>query len=209
MILLIDHGDSFIFNLYHYLGELGEKAAIVKGDESVSREIGRMAPEAVILSSGPYHPQKADISSKIVQEFYKCVPILGISYGHLVIGRAFGAKIKRIDRPMHGKISSVTHSGKGLFTSLNSPFEVMRYHSHVIDKDSLPDCLEAEGFAADDGELMAIKHKKYPVFGLQFHPESVGTQFGKEILEKFIKISRGERTNENGIGTFGIRKIIH
>ncbi|MFS8630342.1 MAG: aminodeoxychorismate/anthranilate synthase component II [Bacillales bacterium] len=191
MILLVDYGDSFIFNLFQYLGELGEEAAIIKGDETLLQEIGRKAPDAVILSSGPCRPEKAASSSKIVLDIYKSVPILGISFGHLVIGRAFGAKLKPVERPMQGKMSLMTHEGKGLFASLNSPLEVMRYHSHVIDKNSLPDCLEAAGFAEDDGELMAIRHKQYPVFGLQFHPESIGTEFGKKMLENFLKITRG------------------
>lgn len=195
MILLIDNFDSFTFNLYQYLGELGEDVRVIRNNLLTIEQINTLKPKAIILSPGPGKPEDAGICVEVVRKFYKSIPILGICLGHQAIGYAFGAKIKRAASIKHGKTSFITCQGS-LFQSLSSPLEVMRYHSLSIDKNSLPDELELIAEANDDREIMAIRHSKYPVFGLQFHPESIGTPSGMQILKNFLVEIEGKMENE-------------
>ncbi len=191
MILLIDNHDSFTFNLYQYFGEQGEKIVVQRSDRISLENIRKLNPAAIVLSSGPGRPDPEGIYVDVVREFYQTVPILGISFSHLAIAYAFGAEIKEADQVMHGKISPLAHTGRELFEGLKSPINVVRYHSFVIDKHSLPDCFEVTGTSMDDGEVMAIRHRQHSLFGLQFHPESIETEDGKFILENFTKLIRG------------------
>jgi anthranilate synthase component 2 len=196
MILLIDNFDSFTFNLYQYLGELGEKVIVYRNNQLSMEQIKEINPKAIILSPGPGRPEDAGICIEVIQTFFKDIPILGICLGHQAIGAAFGCKINRATIIKHGKTSLITHQGVGLFTDLPSPLEVMRYHSLIIEKSCLPLQLESTAYSSDDQEIMAISHYQYPVFGLQFHPESIGTPTGKQILKNFLlEIERG-RKNE-------------
>ncbi|MBS4175150.1 aminodeoxychorismate/anthranilate synthase component II [Bacillus sp. FJAT-49736] len=193
MILLIDNYDSFTYNLYQYILELGEEIQVVRNDRITLPEIKILEPDALILSPGPGKPDTAGISIDLIKAYYKKLPILGICLGHQAIGSAFGAEIVQASKIMHGKTSMILHSGKGIFEYLSQPLEVMRYHSLVIKEDSLPLELEVVAKSMDDNEVMGLKHIQYPLFGLQFHPESIGTKIGKEIIKKFIHIVRGQR----------------
>lgn len=195
MILLIDNFDSFTFNLYQYLGELGEEVKVVRNNQLTMEEIKEMNPKAIILSPGPGKPEDAGVCVEVVRNFYKSIPILGICLGHQAIGYAFGAVIKRASSIKHGKTSHITHDGR-LFNYLSSPLEVMRYHSLSIDKSTLPEELECTAEAMDDQEIMAIRHRTYPVYGLQFHPESIGTPSGKQILKNFLAETERKMENE-------------
>lgn len=195
MILLIDNYDSFTFNLYQYLGELGEEIKVVRNNQVTLSEIKEMNPKAIILSPGPGRPEDAGICVEVIRSYYKTIPILGICLGHQAIGYAFGAVIKHAKSIKHGKTSPITHEG-GLFNYLSSPLEVMRYHSLSIDKTTLPEELEYTALAMDDQEIMAIRHRTYPVFGLQFHPESIGTPSGKQILKNFLAETERKMENE-------------
>jgi anthranilate synthase component II len=186
MILLIDNFDSFTFNLYQYLGELGEEITVCRNNQLTIEQIKEMNPKAIILSPGPGKPKDAGICIEVIQRFYNRIPILGICLGHQAIGAAFGGEIKRANEIKHGKTSFISHDGRGLFNDLPSPLEVMRYHSLVIEKNSLPPELECKAKSLDDEEIMAINHRDFPVYGLQFHPESIGTPAGKQILKNFL-----------------------
>lgn len=196
MILLIDNFDSFTFNLYQYLGELGENVTVYRNNQLTLEMIKEMNPKAIILSPGPGKPEDAGICIEVIQNFYTSIPILGICLGHQAIGAAFGSEIRRANFIKHGKTSFITHNGSGVFTYLSSPIEVMRYHSLTIDKQSLPPELECVSQAMDDQEVMAIKHRNYPLFGLQFHPESIGTPAGKQMLKNFLSEIEGKKQNE-------------
>ena len=196
MILLIDNFDSFTFNLYQYLGELGESVTVIRNNQLTIQQIKDMNPKAIILSPGPGKPEDAGICIEVIQNLYQDIPILGICLGHQAIGAAFGSEIKRAEFIKHGKTSQITHTGSGIFTYLTSPLEVMRYHSLVVAKDSLSSDLECVAHSLDDQEIMAIKHRHYPVFGLQFHPESIGTPTGKQMLQNFLTEIEGMKRNE-------------
>jgi anthranilate synthase component II len=196
MILLIDNFDSFTFNLYQYLGELGEKIAVYRNNQLSIEDIHTLNPKAIILSPGPGKPEEAGICVEIIQNFYHKIPILGICLGHQAIGTAFGSVVNRAKNIKHGKTSYITHSGTGLFNYLPSPLEVMRYHSLSIEKDSLSPEFECAAVSMEDQEIMAIKHYDYPVYGLQFHPESIGTPNGKQILKNFLLEIEREKKNE-------------
>jgi anthranilate synthase component 2 len=199
MILLIDNFDSFTFNLYQYLGELGEEVTVYRNNQLSMEDIKELNPEAIILSPGPGRPEDAGICIELIQSFYKSIPILGICLGHQAIGSAFGGVIKRAGQIKHGKTSFINHSSTGVFQYLTSPLEIMRYHSLVIDKNSLPAEFECVATAMDDQEIMAIKHRFFPVYGLQFHPESIGTPNGKQILKNFLHEIEGKKNNEKFI----------
>nr|WP_223155128.1 aminodeoxychorismate/anthranilate synthase component II [Alkalibacillus aidingensis] len=194
--MLIDNYDSFTYNLYQYLAELGVHVIIKRNDEISIEDIEKMNPKAVIISPGPGKPEDAGLTVAIIKQFYSKIPILGICLGHQAIGVAFGAKIKQAQHIRHGKKSLIRHKGGGIFQYLSQPLEVMRYHSLVIDEMTLPPYFERLATAMDDGELMAIKHYHYPVYGLQFHPESIGTVDGKTILNQFLKEFRKENEHE-------------
>lgn len=181
MILLIDNFDSFTFNLFQYLGELGEEVKVFRNNQLTIEEIEELCPKAIILSPGPGKPEEAGICIEVIQRLYKKIPILGICLGHQAIGAAFGAEIRRAKYIKHGKTSFITHDQCELFNCLSSPLEVMRYHSLTVEETSLPEDLKCISLADDDNEVMALKHRQYPIFGLQFHPESIGTPSGKKF----------------------------
>ena len=185
MIVMIDNYDSFTYNLVQYLGELGQKLIVFRNDCVTISDIERIRPSHIVISPGPGRPDKAGISEEVIMSFYKKVPILGVCLGHQAIAEVFGAKIVKARRLMHGKTSLIYHNGKTIFKKIPSPFTATRYHSLIVENSSVPDCLEINAWTEED-EIMGIKHKKYPVFGVQFHPESILTEVGKEILKNFL-----------------------
>ncbi|HEY5542365.1 MAG TPA: aminodeoxychorismate/anthranilate synthase component II [Candidatus Binatia bacterium] len=185
MILLIDNYDSFTYNLYHYLGELGADVKVYRNDKITLDEIDALHPEKIVISPGPCTPKEAGISCGTVQRFGARIPILGVCLGHQSIGAAFGARIVRAPAIMHGKLSDVTHDSLTIFRDVKNPFGAMRYHSLVIEPQSLPADLIISA-RTDDNIIMAVRHKKFPVEGVQFHPESILNQEGKKILENFL-----------------------
>ncbi len=191
MILVIDNYDSFTYNLVQYLGELGETVAVHRNDALTLDDIRAMAPEAIVVSPGPCTPSEAGISVSVIREFGASVPILGVCLGHQAIGEAFGGVVKRAGRVMHGKRSDITHDGTDLFAGVPSPLGVMRYHSLVVERESLPDALVVTAVAADDAsEIHALRHREFPVWGVQFHPESILTEHGRDLLVNFLAMAR-------------------
>ncbi|PYO77316.1 MAG: anthranilate/aminodeoxychorismate synthase component II [Gemmatimonadetes bacterium] len=191
MLLVLDNYDSFTYNLVQYLGELGEKPVVRRNDEIGVDEIGAMGVKRMVISPGPCTPSEAGISVAAIKRWGKTIPILGVCLGHQAIGEAYGGKVVRARTLMHGKTSRITHDGKGIFANVPSPLEVMRYHSLVVESDSLPEELEVIARARDDPtEIHAVKHRAHPVWGVQFHPESILTENGKEILRNFLTIGR-------------------
>lgn len=186
MILMIDNYDSFTYNLVQYLGELGEKLKVFRNDKISITGIKRLKPDKIVISPGPGRPEDAGISVDVIMEFAGKAPILGVCLGHQCIGYVYGAKIVQAKRIMHGKISRIYHNRKTIFRSLPSPFEATRYHSLVIRRKGLPEVLEVIACEKEDNEIMAIKHKDYPLWGVQFHPESVLTKVGKKLLANFL-----------------------
>ncbi len=187
-ILVIDNIDSFVYNLVQYVGEEGVEP-VVLDNRSGRRKVDKVAQgvDRIIISPGPKRPEEAGISNYVIKRYAGEVPILGVCLGHQCIGYVYGGKIRRARTLMHGKISAIRHNGRGIFSGLKNPLKVVRYHSLVIDEPSLPDCLEVTARSMDDGEIMGIEHKDYPVFGVQFHPESILTQDGKEIIRNFLR----------------------
>lgn len=197
MILLIDNYDSFTYNLYQYFSELNADIKVIRNDQITIDQIEKLDLEAIIISPGPGVPNETGICIDTVKHFYKSTPILGVCLGQQVIAEALGGKVVRAKQIMHGKTSLVTHSQTTVFKELPDPIEVMRYHSLVVDAASLPDHLEIVAQSIEDGEIMALKHKYYPLYGVQFHPESIGTLTGKQIIQNFIHEIRKEFfTNE-------------
>ncbi|KMT20923.1 anthranilate synthase component II [Clostridium cylindrosporum] len=190
MILIIDNFDSFTYNVYQYIGNLYKDIKIYRNNEITIDEIKMLNPRGIIISPGPKTPKDAGISMDVIKEFYKTTPILGICLGHQAIGEVFGGEVIRAEKIMHGKTSNINHDGKGLFTGINKPLRVMRYHSLVISKDSTLDEFEVTAKSEDDDEIMGICHKKYPLHGVQFHPESIFTEDGMKIIENFINLIR-------------------
>lgn len=186
MILMIDNYDSFTFNLVQYLEQMGEEVRVYRNDKITCDGVRRLKPEAIVLSPGPCSPREAGVTVDVIREFSESVPLLGICLGHQSIGFAFGGEVVRAGRIMHGKVSPVEHDGKTVFAGLPNPFTAGRYHSLVVRPGSLPDCLEVSARTAE-GEIMGLRHKRYPVEGVQFHPESVLTPQGKRILRNFLK----------------------
>jgi anthranilate synthase component II len=191
MILVIDNYDSFTYNLVQYLGELGADVVVRRNDEITVDEIGAMRPDGLVLSPGPCAPAQAGITVEAIRRWGATIPTLGVCLGHQAIGEAYGGVVVRADRVMHGKTSEIDHKGEGVFAGLPTPMVAMRYHSLVVDPASLPDCLELVAVAADDPtEIHAVRHKEHPVFGVQFHPESVMTPHGKQLLGNFLALTR-------------------
>jgi anthranilate synthase component 2 len=191
MLLVIDNYDSFTYNLVQYLGELGSVVEVRRNDEITVDDIGRMRPDAIVLSPGPCTPTEAGVTVDAIRRWGREIPTLGVCLGHQAIGEAYGGRVVRARRVMHGKTSHVDHSGTHIFAGLPTPLEVMRYHSLVIEPESLPPQLEILARASDDPtELHAVKHREHPVYGVQFHPESVLTQHGKTILRNFLELAR-------------------
>lgn len=191
MILLMDNYDSFTYNLYQYFCEADVEVNVVRNDVITVNEIEKMNPEAIVISPGPGLPKQAGNCIEIIQHFYKQIPILGICLGHQAITEAFGGSLRQAKEIKHGKTSLITHNGKDIFNQLPDPLEVMRYHSYVSNE--LPAELEVVSASMEDDEIMAIAHKEYPVFGVQFHPESIGTTTGKTMILNFLKEIRKER----------------
>jgi anthranilate synthase component II len=191
MLLVIDNYDSFTYNLVQYLGELGAAVEVRRNNEITVDEIGRMQPGAMVLSPGPCAPAQAGITVDAVRRWGREIPTLGVCLGHQAIGEAYGGRVVRAKRVMHGKTSLVDHSGTHLFVGLPTPLEVMRYHSLVVEPESLPTELEVLARASDDPtEVHAVRHREHPVYGVQFHPESVLTRHGKTILRNFLELAR-------------------
>jgi len=186
MILLIDNYDSFVHNLARYVSELGEQPVVRRHDATTPQEIEMLQPSHIIISPGPCTPGEAGISTDVVRRFGPTIPILGVCLGHQCIGAAYGAGIVRAGRPMHGKASRIHHDGTGLFAGLPNPFPAARYHSLVISRSGLPADLRVTA-SAEDGEIMAVEHARHPVIGLQFHPESVLTEYGYVLLDRFLR----------------------
>ncbi len=186
MILMIDNYDSFTFNIVQYLGQMGEDVKVYRNDKIDIQGIKALKPAAIFLSPGPCTPAEAGITVDVVREFHKNVPLMGICLGHQSIGYAFGARVLRAERIMHGKISSVKHDGRTIFAGLPNPFPAGRYHSLIVERKTLPSFLEISA-ETDEGEIMGLRHKEYPVEGIQFHPESVLTPQGKRIIRNFLK----------------------
>ncbi|MER2126399.1 aminodeoxychorismate/anthranilate synthase component II [Solibacillus sp.] len=187
MILLIDNYDSFTYNLYHQLAKVYEDIKVVRNDALTVEEIRALNPKAIVISPGPGEPKEAGIVVDMIQTLYKEFPILGICLGHQAIGEAFGATVSRAKNIMHGKISMLEYEKCGLFAPFNEDIEVMRYHSLIIESHTLPAEFEVIAKSMDDGEIMAIQHKAYPLYGLQFHPESIGTETGDRMIQTFLQ----------------------
>ena len=191
MILVIDNYDSFTYNLVQYLGELGAEVVVHRNDAIDVEDIGTLAPDAIVISPGPCAPAQAGISVETIRRWGASIPTLGVCLGHQAIGEAYGGNVVRATRVMHGKTSLVAHDGQGIFASVPSPMQVMRYHSLVVSPESLPDSLEVKAHAIDDpSEVHAVQHRTHPVYGVQFHPESVMTPHGKTILRNFLELAR-------------------
>ncbi|XRG78159.1 aminodeoxychorismate/anthranilate synthase component II [Rossellomorea sp. GAMAL-10_SWC] len=193
MILMIDNYDSFTYNLVQYLGELGEELIVKRNDEITLEEIEALAPSYLMISPGPCTPNEAGISLKAIEHFAGKIPILGVCLGHQSIAQVFGGDVVRAERLMHGKTSAITHGGLGLFNDLPSPIDVTRYHSLIVKKETFPEELEITAWT-NEGEIMALKHKTLPIEGVQFHPESIMSQFGKEMLGNFLQAYKPSRS---------------
>ena len=187
MILMIDNYDSFTYNLVQYLGEFGEELKVVRNDEITIPQIEQLAPKMLVISPGPCSPNEAGESLNIIRYFAGKLPILGVCLGHQAIAQVFGGNVIRAERLMHGKTSPVFHSGIGLHAKNNNPFEATRYHSLIVERETLPDCLEITSWTAE-GEIMGLKHKELPIEGVQYHPESIMTEDGKQLLRQFINL---------------------
>ncbi|MBN1366377.1 MAG: aminodeoxychorismate/anthranilate synthase component II [Dehalococcoidales bacterium] len=187
MLLLLDNYDSFTYNLYQYLCELGEEVTVVRNDKITIPEIERLKPSRIVISPGPSTPQHAGISIEVIKHFGSLIPVLGVCLGHECIGAGYGGIVSKAERIMHGKASLIHHNNKGIFAGLPVPFSAIRYHSLAVQRDTLPDCLEVTAWT-EDGTIMGLRHKWFPIEGIQFHPESFMTQYGKEILKNFLQV---------------------
>jgi anthranilate synthase/aminodeoxychorismate synthase-like glutamine amidotransferase len=186
MILMIDNYDSFTYNLVQYIGQLGGDVRVFRNDRVTLQEIDEMSPEAIFLSPGPCSPKEAGITVEVIRAFYNKCPLLGVCLGHQSIGYAFGGKVIRAERIMHGKTSHIRSDGKTIYRGLPNPFVAGRYHSLIVEKKSIPDCLMVTA-ETEEGEVMGIRHREYPVEGIQFHPESILTPHGKRIIKNFLE----------------------
>lgn len=186
MILMIDNYDSFTYNLVQYIGELGIEVKVVRNDELTIAAIQEMNPQVIVVSPGPCTPNDAGISLEVITFFAGKIPILGVCLGHQAIGQAFGGRVIRADRLMHGKVSPVFHDSRGVNADMPNPFRATRYHSLLVERESLPDCLEITAWT-EEGEIMGLRHKKYAVEGVQYHPESIMTEEGKRIIRNFVE----------------------
>jgi len=187
MLLMIDNYDSFTYNLVQYLGELGEEVRVHRNDQVTLEEIAALAPDRIVISPGPCTPNEAGVSVEIIEKLGGVIPIFGVCLGHQSIGQAYGGRIVRARQLMHGKTSLIHHSNEGVFHGLPSPFEATRYHSLVIERETLPACLEVTAWTEEDDEIMGVRHREFAVEGVQFHPESILTQHGHALLANFLK----------------------
>ncbi|PGZ94472.1 aminodeoxychorismate/anthranilate synthase component II [Bacillus pseudomycoides] len=186
MILMIDNYDSFTFNLVQFLGELGQELIVKRNDEITIEDIEQMQPDFLMISPGPCSPNEAGVSMDVIRHFAGEIPIFGVCLGHQSIAQVFGGDVVRADRLMHGKTSLMHHDGKTIFKDIPNPFTATRYHSLIVKKETLPECLEVTSWT-EEGEIMALRHKTLPIEGVQFHPESIMTSHGKELLQNFIR----------------------
>jgi len=208
MLLVIDNYDSFTFNLVQYLSELGQQIKVVRNDELTVEQIASMSPENIVISPGPCTPNEAGVSLQVIRELAGKIPILGVCLGHQAIGQAFGGKVIRAKEVVHGKTSRIFHDEKGLFSGLPNPFEATRYHSLVVQREGLPDCLEITAKTWDE-EIMGLRHKTLPIEGVQFHPESFLTVMGKDILRNFVAGGRRDKRRAGVATMFPGRGPIH
>ncbi len=191
MFLLLDNYDSFTYNLRHYLGELGAEVEVRRNDAVSVDEALSLGAEGIVISPGPCDPDRAGICLEVVEKAAGKLPVLGVCLGHQCIGQAFGAKVVRAPKPMHGKISEITHNATGVLAAIPSPFKATRYHSLTLEPGSLPDCLEITA-ETDDGVIQGIAHRDLPLHGVQFHPESIATEHGHQLIQNFLDIARGK-----------------
>jgi anthranilate synthase/aminodeoxychorismate synthase-like glutamine amidotransferase len=192
VILVIDNYDSFTYNLVQYLGELGAEPFVRRNNEITLDEIAKRAPARIVISPGPGRPEQAGITLDVIKRFGPTIPLLGVCLGHQAIGMAFGGSVVRATVPMHGKTSTISHDGRGVFSGIASPFSVARYHSLVVERSGLPSELEVSAQTEDDGTVMALRHTRYPIHGVQFHPESIMTREGTHLLRNFLNIEAGQ-----------------
>jgi len=185
MLLLIDNYDSFTYNLFQYLSELGEEVWVTRNDKVTLDEIEIRSPQRIVISPGPGTPERAGISNEVIRRFGSCIPILGVCLGHQCVGYSYGARINRASEIKHGKSSLIYHDGKSFFEGLPNPFSAIRYHSLAVIRDSLPDCFEVSSWTSN-GIIMGLRHRQFPVEGVQFHPESIMTDVGKDLLKNFL-----------------------
>ena len=197
MLLLIDNYDSFTYNLVHFFGELGAACAVHRNDQISVKQALKLKPKAIVLSPGPCTPNEAGLCLDLIKEVGGSIPILGVCLGHQAIGQVYGGNVIRAKHPMHGKLSSISHANKGLFKGLPERFEVTRYHSLIVEKSSLPSCFDITA-QTDDGIIMGLQHKNHQVHGVQFHPESIASQFGHVLLANFLDCA-GLPVNRDGI----------
>lgn len=195
MILMIDNYDSFTYNLVHYLAELGEEVVVHRNDKIELEDIGKLDPDMMVVSPGPCTPKEAGISVEAIKEFAGRMPILGVCLGHQSVAYAYGGEIIRADRLLHGKTSEIYHDGKGIYKNIPDPFEATRYHSLLVNRDSLPECFEITAWT-DQDEIMGIRHKEHMIEAVQFHPESILTKHGKDLLRNFITIAKKSRRKQ-------------
>ncbi len=188
MLLLIDNYDSFTYNLVHYLGELGAESVVVRNDKITVDEVMANKPKAIVLSPGPCTPNEAGVCLDLIKAAGPTIPLLGVCLGHQAIGQTYGGKVIRAPQPMHGKLSTITNTGEGLFKGLPKSFEITRYHSLIVERATLPDCLKITA-ETDDGLIMGLQHKTHPVHGVQFHPESIASQQGHALLANFLDLA--------------------
>jgi anthranilate synthase/aminodeoxychorismate synthase-like glutamine amidotransferase len=186
MVLVIDNYDSFTYNLVQYLGEMGHEVMVRRNDRITLDEIAALNPDRIVISPGPCTPNEAGVSVPLLKRFAGRMPIFGVCLGHQSIGQAFGGEVVRNWRVLHGKLSAINHTGKGVFRGLPNPFDATRYHSLVVKRETLPDCLEITAETAE-GEIMGLRHREYPIEGVQFHPESIMTVVGKDLLRNFVE----------------------
>jgi len=190
MLLIIDNYDSFTYNLVQYFGEMGAAIEVRRNDQMTLEEIEQLRPDHIVISPGPCTPREAGISCDVIRRFGARVPLLGVCLGHQCLGEVFGGEVVRADRLMHGKTSQIVHTGESVFAGLSNPFEATRYHSLLVKRASLPDCLEITAVASDDdSEIMGLRHRELPIHGVQFHPESILTLEGKKLLKNFLEMS--------------------
>ena len=188
MIFVIDNYDSFTYNLVQYLGELGAEPLVRRNDDITVDEIAAMKPEGIVISPGPGRPEQAGITLDVIRKLGPTTPLLGVCLGHQAIGMAFGGSVVRAKAPMHGKTSTISHDGKGVFAGIASPFTVARYHSLIVDREGWPKDLEITAQTEDDGTVMALRHREFPIHGVQFHPESIMTREGQHLLRNFLNV---------------------
>jgi len=194
MLLLIDNYDSFTYNLFQYLSELGEEVLVARNDQVNLDEIEARSPQRIVISPGPGTPEQAGISNDVIRHFESRLSILGVCLGHQCIGYSYGARVDRASEIKHGKSSLIYHDGRGLFIGLPNPFSAIRYHSLAVVGDNLPDCLEVSAWTSN-GIIMGLRHRKFPVEGVQFHPESIMTEVGKDLLKNFLQLSYTKDNN--------------